>query len=100
GCFETTGEFSKRCFWNEHVPPEKYNYLSFEFASLEKGKETNLIVTITGGYNEFKKATLYLELPEMEQLLRNVQKIDKALAEAYAMKKNRIFSTEEFSPQI
>lgn len=100
GCFEKTGEFSKRCFWNEHVPSEEYNYLSFEFASLKKGKETNLIVTITGGYNEFKKATLYLELPEMKQLLRNVQGIDKALEEAYAMKKNRIFSTEEPSPQI
>ncbi len=58
----------------EQVSSDNYNYLSFEFASLNKGKETSLIVTIIGGYNEFKKATLYLGPPEMKELLRNIQK--------------------------
>ena len=54
---------------------------------MKKGKQTNLIVTMSGGYNEFKKATLYLGVPEMKQFFRNIQKIDEAFEESFAMEK-------------
>jgi hypothetical protein len=90
-CFRNASGFSaevgENCRWRDHVASDHYRYLAFEFASQEKGKETNLIVTIIGGYNEHKKATIYLAPPEMKQFLRNIQKIDGAMEESYAMEK-------------
>lgn len=81
------GKYAEACMQHGRVDR---NHLLFEFSAQKGGKQTNLIITIVDLDYKYKNATLYLGLPEMNQLLGNIRKIDIGLEEYYTQRGNEV----------
>jgi hypothetical protein len=58
------------------------NQVGMSFFAANEGKQTNLVVDIVDLNNQFIKATLYIDTPQMILLLTNIEGIDEALKKA------------------
>lgn len=58
------------------------NQMGLSFFAANGGKQTNLVIDIIDDGNQFIKATIYIDLPQMKQLLGNIQSIETAMKQA------------------
>jgi hypothetical protein len=66
--------------------------LSLSFFAANSGRQTNLILQIIDRSNQFIKADIYLDPPQMRQLLAALQDLDRVIAHARRMQaKDNLF---------
>lgn len=58
------------------------NQVGLKFFAANSGKQTNLIINIVDRDNQFIKASIYVDLPEMKKMLDAVYQIESALEKA------------------